>query len=262
CASIPKDLFESEFFGHVRGSFTGAHRDRVGRLHLAAGGTLFLDEVGEIPLDLQGKLLRALQEHEFERVGDDKTIKVDVRIIAATNRDLKAEVEAGRFRKDLYYRLSIFPIEVPPLRERVQDIGPLAIQFLNSICLELGREPMQLTRQQLDRLTGYDWPGNIRELKNVIERAVILSKDHRLRLDLAMSSDNQVEKPSLSTPLETEAFVTDAIFREKERMNMMAVLRHTNWRISGREGAAELLGIKPSTLAYRMKVYGITKSGR
>lgn len=262
CASIPKDLFESEFFGHVRGSFTGAHRDRVGRLHLAAGGTLFLDEVGEIPLDLQGKLLRALQEHEFERVGDDKTIKVDVRIIAATNRDLKAEVEAGRFRKDLYYRLSIFPIEVPPLRERVQDIGPLAIQFLNSICLELGREPMQLTRQQLDRLTGYDWPGNIRELKNVIERAVILSKDHRLRLDLAMSSDNQVEKPSLSTPLETEAFVTDAILREKERMNMMAVLRHTNWRISGRGGAAELLGIKPSTLAYRMKVYGITKSGR
>jgi transcriptional regulator with GAF, ATPase, and Fis domain len=262
CASIPKDLFESEFFGHVRGSFTGAHRDRVGRLHLAAGGTLFLDEVGEIPLDLQGKLLRALQEHEFERVGDDKTIKVDVRIIAATNRDLKAEVEVGRFRKDLYYRLSIFPIEVPPLRERVQDIGPLAIQFLNNICLELGREPMQLTRQQLDNLTSYDWPGNIRELKNIIERAVILSKDHRLRLDLAMSSDNQVEKPSLSTPLETEAFVTDAIFREKERMNMIAVLRHTNWRISGREGAAELLGIEPSTLAYRMKVYGITKSGR
>lgn len=138
CASIPKNLFESEFFGHVRGSFTGAHRDRVGRLHLASGGTLFLDEVGEIPIDLQGKLLRALQEHEFERVGDDKTIKIDVRVIAATNRDLKAEVVAGRFREDLYYRLSVFPIEVPPLRERRQDIGALAKQFLESVCKEQG----------------------------------------------------------------------------------------------------------------------------
>ncbi|MCO6427383.1 sigma 54-interacting transcriptional regulator [Nitrosomonas communis] len=260
CASIPKDLFESEFFGHVRGSFTGAHRDRVGRLHLAAGGTLFLDEVGEIPLDLQGKLLRALQEHEFERVGDDKTIKVDVRIVAATNRDLKAEVEAGRFRKDLYYRLSIFPIEVPPLRERIQDIGPLAIQFLNNICKELGRDPLTLTRQQLDSLNRYHWPGNIRELKNVIERAVILTKGSRLRLDLAMSHNHQNEKPLIAAPPENNEFVTDAIFREQEKLNMVAVLRHTNWRISGTDGAAELLGIKPSTFAYRMKVYGIKQS--
>lgn len=260
CASIPKDLFESEFFGHVRGSFTGAHRDRVGRLHLAAGGTLFLDEVGEIPLDLQGKLLRALQEHEFERVGDDKTIKVDVRIVAATNRDLKAEVEAGRFRKDLYYRLSIFPIEVPPLRERIQDIGPLAIQFLSNICKELGRDPLTLTRQQLDSLNRYHWPGNIRELKNVIERAVILTKGNRLRLDLAMSHNHQNEKPLIAAPLENNEFVTDAIFREQEKLNMVAVLRHTNWRISGTDGAAELLGIKPSTFAYRMKVYGIKQS--
>ncbi len=260
CASIPKDLFESEFFGHVRGSFTGAHRDRVGRLHLASGGTLFLDEVGEIPLDLQGKLLRALQEHEFERVGDDKTIKVDVRIVAATNRDLQAEVDAGRFRKDLYYRLSIFPIEVPPLRERIQDIGPLAIQFLDSICKELGRDSLTLTRQQLDSLNRYTWPGNIRELKNVIERAVILTKGNRLRLDLAMPSTNQAEKSLMLMPSENEEFVTDAIFREKEKLNMIAVLRHTHWRISGTDGAAELLGIKPSTLAYRMKAYGIKKS--
>ncbi|HBV20432.1 MAG TPA: Fis family transcriptional regulator [Nitrosomonas sp.] len=263
CASIPKELFESEFFGHVRGSFTGAHRDRVGRLHLAAGGTLFLDEVGEIPLDLQGKLLRALQEQEFERVGDDKTIKVDVRIVAATNRDLKAEVESGRFRMDLYYRLSIFPIEVPPLRERIQDIGPLAIQFLKNICQEFGREPLSLTRQQLEFLNSYSWPGNIRELKNIIERAVILTTGHRLRLDLAMPGHAQNGKSKPMPPFdqtEKTGFVTDAVFREKEKLNMITVLRRTNWRISGADGAAELLGIKPSTLAYRMKVYGVNKS--
>lgn len=263
CASIPKALFESEFFGHVRGSFTGAHRDRIGRLHLAAGGTLFLDEVGEIPLDLQGKLLRALQEQEFERVGDDKTIKVDVRIVAATNRDLKAEVEAGRFRMDLYYRLSIFPVEVPPLRERIEDIGPLATQFLNNICREFGRDPLKLTRLQLDQLSSYNWPGNIRELKNVIERAVILTKGQKLRLDLAMPDhihrDTPVNKPSAGS-IEQTKLLTDADFREQEKMNMIAVLKSTNWRISGTNGAAELLGVKPSTLAYRMKVYRIDKS--
>ncbi len=261
CASIPKDLFESEFFGHVRGSFTGAHRDRVGRIQLAAGGTLFLDEVGEIPLDLQGKLLRALQEHEFERVGDDQTVKVDVRIIAATNRNLKAEVEAGRFREDLFYRLSVFPIEVPPLRERVEDIGPLAIQFLSSICKELGRDPLSLTQHQLDCLTQYSWPGNIRELKNVIERAIILTKGNHLKLDLAIPCEKYAEQVVLSKPLNSEEFVTDAVLREQEKRNMIAVLRHTNWRISGTDGAAELLGIKPSTLTYRIKVYGIDKPG-
>jgi len=257
CASIPKDLFESEFFGHVRGSFTGAHRDRVGRIQLAAGGTLFLDEVGEIPLDLQGKLLRALQEHEFERVGDDQTVKVDVRIIAATNRDLKAEVDAGRFREDLFYRLSVFPIEVPPLRERVEDIGPLAIQFLNSICIELGREPLSLTQHQFDYLTQYSWPGNIRELKNVIERAIILSKSNHLRLDLAMPCEKNAKQVNLPKLSYDEEFFSDAFFREQEKRNMIAVLKHTNWRISGTGGAAELLGIKPSTFAYRMKAFGI-----
>ncbi len=259
CASIPKNLFESEFFGHVRGSFTGAHRDRVGRFHLAAGGTLFLDEIGEIPLDSQGKLLRVLQEHEFERVGDDKTIKIDVRIIAATNRDLKAEVDAGRFREDLYYRLSVFPIEVPPLRERVRDIGPLAAHFLNSICTELGHDALSLTQQQLDSLSKYHWPGNIRELKNVIERAVILTKGKRLRLDLAMPGNHETRQTPLYIPSEETTFVTDAVFREKEKINMYAVLQHADWRISGTDGAAELLGIKPSTFAYRMKLYGIQK---
>lgn len=263
CASIPKDLFESEFFGHVRGSFTGAHRDRVGRLHLATGGTLFLDEVGEIPLDLQGKLLRALQEQEFERVGDDKTIKVDVRVVAATNRDLKAEVEAGRFRMDLYYRLSIFPVEVPPLRERIEDIRPMVMQFLKNICQEFGRDPLKLTRQQLDQLNSYSWPGNIRELKNIIERAVILTKGHKLRLDLAMPDhihqDNSVNQLPVR-PAEKTTLLTDVDFREQEKMNMIAVLKSTNWRISGTSGAAELLGIKPSTLAYRMKIYRINKS--
>lgn len=263
CASIPKDLFESEFFGHVRGSFTGAHRDRVGRLHLATGGTLFLDEVGEIPLDLQGKLLRALQEQEFERVGDDKTIKVDVRVVAATNRDLKAEVEAGRFRMDLYYRLSIFPVEVPPLRERIEDIRPMVMQFLKNICQEFGRDPLKLTRQQLDQLNSYSWPGNIRELKNIIERAVILTKGHKLRLDLAMPDhihrDNSVNQLPVRSAEKT-TLLTDADFREQEKMNMIAVLKSTNWRISGTDGAAELLGVKPSTLAYRMKIYRINKS--
>lgn len=259
CASIPKNLFESEFFGHVRGSFTGAHRDRVGRFHLAAGGTLFLDEIGEIPLDSQGKLLRVLQEHEFERVGDDRTIKIDVRIIAATNRDLKAQVDAGRFREDLYYRLSVFPIEVPPLRERVKDIGPLATHFLDSICTELGHDALSLTQQQLDSLSKYHWPGNIRELKNVIERAVILTKGKRLRLDLAMPGNHETKQTQVYIPSEETAFVTDAVFREKEKINMYAALQHADWRISGTDGAAELLGIKPSTFAYRMKLYGIHK---
>jgi len=260
CASIPKDLFESEFFGHVRGSFTGAHRDRVGRLQLANGGTLFLDEVGEIPLDLQGKLLRALQEHEFERVGDEKTVKVDVRVVAATNRDLQAEIKAGRFREDLYYRLSVFPIEVPPLRERKNDIGPLAMHFLNAYSKELGRDTPCLSKQQITTLAAHDWPGNIRELKNVIERTAILSSGCRLRLDLVMpGSAPPVQAPPSgddSTPTE---LLTDADIRAIEKANLVAVLNHTGWRISGIDGAAEFLGLKPSTLTYRMKGFEIER---
>ena len=261
CASIPKELFESEFFGHVKGAFTGAHRDRVGRLQLADGGTVFLDEVGEIPLDLQGKLLRALQEREFERVGDDRTVKVDVRVVAATNRDLEAEVKAGRFREDLYYRLGVFPIVVPPLRDRREDIGPLAEHFLTRTCVNLGREPMRLSKQQAQQLLRHSWPGNIRELRNIIERAVILSTGSRARLDLAMPDDvdTQPDVTTDLTPSDGTDFVTDAEMREREKANLIAALRYANWRVWGPDGAAGLLGIKPSTLTYRMKVLGVTK---
>ena len=185
CASIPHDLFESEFFGHVKGAFTGAVRNRIGRLELADRGTLFLDEVGEIPLDLQAKLLRSLQQKSFERVGEETTKQVDVRIIAATNRNLEIEIEQNRFREDLYYRLGVFPISVPPLRKRKEDIALLATHFLSVACTELGRPQFQLSSEQAQMLQDYDWPGNIRELKSVIERAVILSKTE-FRLDLAL----------------------------------------------------------------------------
>ena len=261
CASIPKDLFESEFYGHVKGAFTGAHRDRVGRLQMADGGTVFLDEVGEIPLDLQGKLLRALQEREFERVGDDRTVKVDVRVVAATNRDLEAEIKAGRFREDLYYRLGVFPILVPPLRDRRDDIVPLAEHFMARTCADLGRDPLRLSKQQVQRLMGHPWPGNIRELRNIIERAVILSTGNRARFDLAMP-DNIGTQPDVATdpaPADGAGFVTDAEMQAREKANLIAALRYADWRVWGPEGAAGLLGIKPSTLTYRMKVLGINK---
>lgn len=259
CASIPKELFESEFFGHVRGAFTGAHKDRVGRLQLANGGTLFLDEIGEIPMSLQGKLLRAIQEQEFERVGDDETTRVDVRVVAATNRNLEEQIAAGRFREDLYYRVSVFPMELPPLRERVEDILPLATHFLESICSELGRDKLALTKQQTVMLENHQWPGNVRELRNVIERAIILTKGARLRLDLAMGASGQAEAPTRSASDDATAFLTEEEFREKEKRNLVAALRAANWRVWGPDGAAALLGIKPSTLSYRMNAFGIAK---
>ena len=260
CASIPKDLFESEFFGHVRGAFTGAHKDRIGRLQLANAGTLFLDEVGEIPMSLQGKLLRALQEQEFERVGDEVTTRVDVRVVAATNRNLEEEVTAGRFREDLFYRLSVFPIELPPLRDRVEDIVPLATHFLESICTELGREPLALHKSNTAMLQKHQWPGNIRELRNVIERAVILTKGTRLRLDLALGGAG---KPAVLAEQEISglaSFMTEDEFRHKEKQNLIAALRAADWRVWGPDGAAAMLGIKPSTLSYRMNAFGIEKS--
>lgn len=261
CASIPKELFESEFFGHVKGAFTGAHKDRIGRMQLADGGTLFLDEVGEIPISLQSKLLRALQEREFERVGDDKTISVDFRVVAATNRDLVAEIKAGRFREDLFYRLSVFPIQVPPLRERPADIVPLTKHLIENICRSMGREPLKFSRQQGEMLRELAWPGNIRELRNVLERAVILSQGERLRLDLALPTASPPAAPAHSNQAASfsDNFLTDAEFRKNEKANLIAALRHTEWRIAGPGGAAELLGIKPSTLAYRMKNFDIEK---
>ena len=259
CASIPDELFESEFFGHVRGAFTGAHRDRVGRFQLADGGTIFRDEVGEIPLALQGKLLRVLQEREFERVGDETTRTVDVRVIAASNKDLEKAVEAGEFREDLYYRLSVFPVQVPPLRRRGDDVVQLAVHFLQQVCREFGRPCPQITQTQADALRRYAWPGNVRELKNVIERAVILSTGETLRLDLSLPEAQLgaglAPSAANSDPPVGEArpFLTEIEMRDQQRANIKAALEAARWRVAGKGGAADLLGIRPSTLTDRMK---------
>jgi transcriptional regulator with GAF, ATPase, and Fis domain len=260
CASVPKDLFESEFFGHVRGAFTGALKDRAGRFELADGGTLFLDEVGEIPLDLQPKLLRVLQESEFERIGDDRTRRVDVRVIAATNRNLEADVAQGRFRQDLYYRLSVFPIEVPPLRARREDILPLAEHFLRLYATGARRGELSFTEAQRAALYAYDWPGNVRELQHVIERAVILSRVPPLRLELALevgpSAATAERRPGANRP-PASTLLRESELRDLERENLVAALERSRWRIGGEGGAAELLGVRPSTLRDRMKALGI-----
>jgi len=259
CASIPKELFESEFFGHVRGAFTGAIKDRTGRFELADGGTLFLDEVGEIPLELQGKLLRVLQEGQFERVGDERTRRVNVRLVAATNRDLQAEAKAGRFRLDLYYRLSVFPIELPPLRERREDLEPLAAHFLRQGARRLGVPAPRLTKAHVQQLQSYDWPGNIRELQNVIERAVILARGHngRLRFELPATGGGASQPPvALSAaPAESLADVELSLdeLELRERAIVHAALVRTKWKIYGPDGAAALLKVKPTTLASMMK---------
>jgi len=254
CASIPKELFESEFFGHVRGSFTGAHKDRAGRFELAEHGTLFLDEIGEIPLALQAKLLRVLQENEFERIGDDRTRRVDVRVVVATNRDLEREAAEGTFRKDLYYRLSVFPVEVPPLRERRDDIAPLAEHFLKLLSTKLGRSGLTFTDTQLRTLQKYAWPGNVRELQHVIERAVILSPRPPLRLDMAVQSPG-----GPSEPVQRERVLTEDEVRHLERNNIVAALERCDWRVAGGGGAAELLGLSASTLRDRIRSFDIRK---
>jgi PAS domain S-box-containing protein len=249
CAAIPAELFESEFFGHIRGAFTGAVRDRVGRFELADGGTLFLDEIGEIPLELQSKLLRVLQEGQFERVGEERTRKVDVRIIAATNRDLRQEVAAKHFREDLYFRLNVFPIQSPALRERPIDIAPLAVHFLKQTGKRLNMPGRRLRNSDIERLQSYSWPGNIRELQNVIERALITSVGADLNLDLPDEPKTTVtQKPSPSSQI-----MTDAQIRELERNNMQAALKASDGKLFGKGGAAELLGLKPTTLASRFK---------
>ncbi len=260
CASIPRELYESEFFGHVKGAFTGAVSDRAGRFALADGGTLFLDEVGEIPLALQSKLLRVLQEGEFERVGEERTHKVDVRIIAATNRDLKEEIEANRFREDLYYRLNVFPVQIAPLQERKEDIGTLAAHFVSLSAKKLNRAAPRLTQGNVLQLQRYDWPGNIRELQNVIERAVITSTDGRLHFDLPTNRPSQKQDDVLTQATTVEGeILSDEEMRRRERDNILAALKRTKWKISGEAGAAQLLGIKPTTLASRMKTMGIER---
>ncbi len=262
CASIPRELYESEFFGHVKGAFTGAMKDRAGRFEAAEGGTLFLDEVGEIPLELQSKLLRVLQEGEYERVGEETIRKVDVRIVAATNRDLMGEVEAGRFRQDLYYRLNVYPIEVAPLRHRMEDVPSLATYFIDQASYSLNCPKPALPDDQVTTLLQYDWPGNVRELQNVINRAVILSQGRPLQFDLPRHGGLSLAAMRLGRPNMSPHgmdIVTDEVIRERERANLIAALERSHGRIYGPGGAAERLGVKPTTLVSRIKKLGLTK---
>ena len=262
CTAIPRDLFESEFFGHIKGAFSGAVTARIGRFQLADGGTLFLDEIGELPTDLQPKLLRVLQDGEFEQVGNNPMRHVNVRIIAATNRDLRGLVRAGRFREDLYYRLSVFPIEVPPLRERNDDIPLLAKYFLDAAYKQFNRSDPQFSPIQLRQLQNYDWPGNVRELQNVIERAVIESHLGSLRLDIP-GAEPGAAGPALTRLASREAseVIPDKEMTRRMRDNMVAALKRSGGRIYGAGGAAELLGIRPSTLSTRVRKLGLKRPG-
>lgn len=266
CGAVPGELFESEFFGHVRGAFTGAARDRVGRFELADGGTLFLDEVGEIPLAHQPKLLRVLQEGTFERVGDGRTRRVNVRLIAATNRDLASEVAHGRFRADLYYRFSVFPIEMPPLRQRRDDIPILAQHFVNRSARRLAVPQPRLTQAQARTLQLYEWPGNVRELQHVVERAVILSRGGELRFpDLSSSAPPPEERSGQTLPKDSQSGAIPSTFAELralEKRVVAAALEHSNGKISGPGGAAELLGVPATTLESKLRALGISRRKR
>jgi transcriptional regulator with GAF, ATPase, and Fis domain len=261
CSSIPKELFESEFFGHARGAFTGAIKDRLGRFEIAEGGTLFLDEVGEIPLQLQSKLLRVLQEKSYERVGEEKTRYADVRIIAATNRDLKKEVAEGRFREDLYYRLNVFQLKVAPLRERSEDIPLLVRHFVESFAEEHRCPKPRLTQAGITALLGYDWPGNIRELRNVIERAVIIAQGGVLEFDVpAFGASPDLTSFAPRDVDKTEAgYLTEAEIQHRERQNLFAVLQKAGWKVKGAGGAAELLGVSPTTVFARIEKMGFKR---
>ena len=260
CASVTRALYESEFFGHVRGAFTGAIKDRAGRFEAAHDGTLFLDEVGEVPFALQSKFLRVLQEKQYERVGEEKTRTVDVRIIAASNRDLKKDAEEGRFRQDFYYRLNVFPIEVPPLRERKEDIPMLATHFLQQAARRLRLPPPRFTDAHGRLLQSYDWPGNVRELQNATERALILAQKGLLQFDLLQA--DALAPPPPPPPRANGAetpVLTELEWRQRERENMRVALVKSGWRIHGAGGAAELLGLKPTTLISRMKKLGLKR---
>lgn len=264
CAAIPATLIESEFFGHEKGAFTGATARRDGRFALADGGTLFLDEIGELPLDLQAKLLRVLQEGEFEPVGSARTRKVDARVIAATHRDLRAEAAAGRFREDLYYRISVFPIHVPALRHRGKDVALLAREGIKRLARREGCPPPPLSADDLRRLEAYAWPGNVRELMNVLERAVITGDRHHLNLDRALPADGPSPLRAAPTPLpphpsptEPPRILTAAEMIAFEAENLRRALESAQNRITGPHGAARLLGLKPSTLRSRLKALGL-----
>jgi formate hydrogenlyase transcriptional activator len=251
CAAIPTGLLESELFGHEKGAFTGAIAQKVGRFELAHQGTLFLDEVGDIPLELQPKLLRVLQEQEFERLGGTKTTKVDVRLVAATHRDLSKMVADGRFREDLYYRLNVFPVVLPPLRERRTDIPRLVRHFTQQFARRMGRRIKTIPSAALDALVHYPWPGNVRELQNVIERAVILSPGPALQVSL---NDLQAPTENASPSPAAPRTLADA-----EREHILGALRETGWVLGGPNGAATRLGMKRSTLRWKMKRLDISK---
>ena len=247
CGAIAPGLVESELFGHEKGAFTGAVSRKIGRFELADGGTIFLDEIGDLSVDLQVKLLRVLQEGEIERVGGSRTIKVDARVIAATHHDLRSAVQSGRFRADLFYRLNVFPMATPPLRDRKEDIPLLVRHFAMQYGVKLGKRIEAIPKRTLDALMAYNWPGNIRELRNVIERALIITQGTTLELrDWAAG----------------EGAASEARFRsleDVEREHILAVLEQKGWRVSGPKGAASLLGLKPTTLEARMKKLGIER---
>jgi transcriptional regulator with GAF, ATPase, and Fis domain len=260
CAAIPATLIESEFFGHEQGAFTGATKKREGRFALAHGGTIFLDEVGELPLDLQSKLLRILQEGEFEPVGSSHTRKVDVRVIAATHRDLQTCVRDSKFREDLYYRLNVFPLQLPPLRERREDIGILASVFAQKFAQRMGRTLEPLSEDCLHRLQAYSWPGNVRELQNIIERAVITSRDGKLDLDRASpESVNSTAVALANGAIDLKPVRMAKELEELERNNIIAALDAAEGKVAGENGAAQLPGVKPTTLSSRMKALGIER---
>jgi len=251
CTTLPATLVESELFGREKGAFTGAYERQIGRFELANNGTIFLDEIGEMPLELQGKLLRVIQDGEFERLGSSRTIKTDVRIIAATNRDLEKEIKEGRFREDLFYRLNVFPITLPPLRQRREDIPMLVDYFLAKFNKRIGRAIETVSKATLAQFQEYDWPGNVRELESVIERAVITSPDGELRLLDRLDTDRKCAEPSGQ---QIKALI------DLERDHILQVLLKTGWRIEGKNGAATLLGLNASTLRARIRKYGIVRS--
>jgi transcriptional regulator with GAF, ATPase, and Fis domain len=262
CAAIPPNLIESEFFGHERGAFTGAVSRREGRFALADKGTIFLDEIGELPLELQAKLLRVLQEGEFDPVGSTKTRKVDVRIVAATNRDLRRMTREGKFREDLYFRLNVFPISIPPLRERGRDVEHLAQAFAQRFARRMGHRLNPLTEAHFQQLRAYDWPGNVRELQNVIERAILFSSGLELQLERALcgSAIAQSAGAPCADPSLPDRVLSARELVDLERSNLLRALESCRWRVSGNNGAARLLGIPPTTLASRMKSLGIDRS--
>lgn len=250
CAALPKELIESELFGHEKGAFTGATAGKKGRFELAEGGTIFLDEIGEMPMELQPKLLRVLQTGEFERLGSEESKKVDVRVISATNRDLYEEIEKGNFREDLFYRLNVYPLTVPPLRDRIQDIPLLAEYIINNISKDNGIKAPEFSAKAIEILRNYDWPGNIRELINVIERSVIHCVDGIIH-DFEISTRKREKSTAQFEVVSLE---------EMERQYIMKVLEICNWKISGKNSASEILEVKANTLRSRMERIGVTRS--